>query len=74
MPVFVCYSLGYTLSCISPSIIVPECLKLMGQGYGKKKGIPGGIIAAGTFDDIICIVLFGIFSALAFFRAEGEGH
>lgn len=67
MPIFVCYSLGYTLSCISPSIIVPGCISLDARGFGRKKGIASAMIAAGTFDDILCIVMFGIFSALAFF-------
>lgn len=74
MPIFVCYSLAYTISCISPSIIVPECLSLISQGYGRKKGIPNGLIAAGTSDGILCIVMYGIFSALAFFQTNGEGH
>lgn len=67
LPIFVCYALGYTLSCISPSIIVPGCISLDSRGFGKKKGIAGAMIAAGTFDDILCIIMFGIFTALAFF-------
>ena len=39
-----------------------------------KKAIPGGIIAAGTFDDILCIILFGIFASLSYFGTGGVGH
>lgn len=66
-PLFVCYSLAYTLACISPSIIVPGCIGLDNRGFGKKKGIASSMIAAGTFDDILCIIMFGIFTALSFF-------
>lgn len=60
MPLSMGYVLGYNLSCISPSIIVPGLMNLNDKGYGKKKNIAGTLIAAGTFDDIICIICFGI--------------
>lgn len=40
MPFYVAYSLGYTLSCISPSVVVPCLVNLIDRGYGKDKGIP----------------------------------
>lgn len=54
------YVLGYNIACISPSILVPALMSLNDRGYGKKKNIAGTLIAAGTFDDIICIICFGI--------------
>lgn len=69
-PVLVCYSLAYTLACISPAIVVPGCIDLDLKGYGKKKGIASSMIVAGTFDDILCIIMYGIFSALAFSQVE----
>jgi len=30
------------------------------KGYGRKKNIAGTLIASGTFDDIVCIICFGI--------------
>lgn len=56
MPFGISYTLGYTLSCISPSVLVPCLVGLLERGYGKKKGIPTATIAAGTFDDILTIV------------------
>ena len=73
-PIFVCYALGYSLSCISPSIIVPSCIALDKMGYGKKKGIPSAMIAAGTFDDILSITMFGIFAVLSFIGSGGVEH
>ena len=65
MPIAICYSLGYALACISPSIIVPGCMSLHERGYGRKKGIASSMIAAGTFDPIVLIITFGICSTIA---------
>ena len=60
MPAVISFILGYTLACVSVSVMVPILMKLLEQGYGKKKGIPASLIASGTFDDIICIMLNGL--------------
>ena len=72
MPIVVCYCLGYCISCISPSVIVPGCMGLDARGYGRSKGIASSLIAAGTFDDILCIVLFGLCETLAFAGKGGS--
>eukprot|EP00347_Sterkiella_histriomuscorum_P019238 403342411 len=60
MPLTMGYVLGYNLACISPSILVPGLMSLNDRGYAKKNNLSGTLIAAGTFDDIICIICFGI--------------
>jgi len=35
-------------------------MNLMDNGYGRSKGIPTSLIAAGTFDDIVMIICNGI--------------
>jgi NhaP-type Na+/H+ or K+/H+ antiporter len=60
MPWVVAFLLGYTIACISPSVLVPCLIKLIEKGYGSKKGIPTSLIAAGTFDDIVLIICNGI--------------
>lgn len=65
MPVYVGYVLGYNLSCISPSIVVPGLMSLNDRGFGKKKNVAGVLIASGTFDDIVCIICFGICKTIA---------
>jgi solute carrier family 9B (sodium/hydrogen exchanger), member 1/2 len=65
MPISVGYVLGYNIACISPSIIVPGLMSLNDRGYGKDKNIAGTLIASGTFDDILCIICFGICKAVA---------
>lgn len=70
MPFSIAYTLGYTLCCISPSVIVPGLMPLIDKGYGMKKGIPTAIIAAGTFDDILTIVNNGICASIAFVKID----
>jgi hypothetical protein len=50
--------------------MVPSVLHLMERGFGRKKGITGSMIAAGTFDDILCIIIFGIVKTLGFSGLE----
>jgi NhaP-type Na+/H+ or K+/H+ antiporter len=70
MPFGISYTLGYTLSCISPSVIVPCLVSLLERGFGKDKGIPTAIIAAGTFDDILTIINNGICASIAFTKID----
>jgi len=70
MPYGISYTLGYTLSCISPSVIVPCLVSLIDRGYGKDKGIPTVIIAAATFDDILTIINNGICTSIAFTKID----
>jgi solute carrier family 9B (sodium/hydrogen exchanger), member 1/2 len=65
MPINVGYVLGYNLACISPSILVPGVMSLNDRGYGREKNIAGTVIAAGTFDDISCIIIFSICKTIA---------
>lgn len=56
--------LGAVLAAVSPAVIVPKMLKLMENGYGKDKSIPQMILAGASVDDVIVIVLFGIFTEM----------
>ncbi|CDW89456.1 mitochondrial sodium hydrogen exchanger nha2 [Stylonychia lemnae] len=66
MPMSLCFAMAFTISCISPSVMVPGLINLSDKGYGKEKGIISSLIAAGTFDDIICIICFGICKTIAY--------
>ena len=66
MPLSLCFAMAFTISCISPSVMVPGLINLTEKGYGKEKGIISSLIAAGTFDDIICIICFGICKTIAY--------
>jgi NhaP-type Na+/H+ or K+/H+ antiporter len=73
MPIDVAFTLGFNLACISPSIVVPGLMALNNKGYGRKKNIAGILIAAGTFDDIICIIVFSICKTVALQTAGFNG-
>jgi len=60
MPLSFCFAMAYIISCISPSVMVPSLITLFQQGYGHKRGVISSLITAGTFDDIVCIIIFGI--------------
>ncbi|STO31549.1 potassium/proton antiporter [Fusobacterium necrogenes] len=57
--------LGTVIAAVSPAIIVPKMLRLIEEGYDKKKKVPQLIMAGASVDDIFVIVLFTAFSKLA---------
>lgn len=57
--------LGSVIAAVSPAVIVPKMLKLMDEGYGKKKGIPEMIMAGASVDDVFVIVVFASVLSLA---------
>lgn len=57
--------MGTVVAAVSPAVIVPRMLKLMENGYGKKKSIPQMIMAGASVDDVFVIVLFAAFTGLA---------
>lgn len=43
-------------------------------GYGRSKGIAGSLIASCTFDNIACLILFGVCKTIAFeYATENKG-
>ena len=65
IPFPIAYALGFICAAVSPAVLVPSMLGLAKQGFGVKKGIPTTLIAASSFDDILAIEAFGVFSTLA---------
>ena len=57
--------LGFILAAVSPAVIVPQMLDLIGKGFGKKREIPTLILSSASVDDIFAITLFGAFLGLA---------
>ena len=70
MPIEVSYCLGYSMATVAGAIVVPSMLAFNDKGLGKAKGIPGTLIAASTFDNIECIIAYGIVHALAMNKAS----
>lgn len=57
--------MGSVIAAVSPAVIVPRMITIMGQGYGKKHSIPQLILAGASVDDVFVIVLFTAFISLA---------
>ncbi len=57
--------MGAVVAAVSPAVIVPKMLKLMGSGYGTDKSIPQLIMAGASVDDVFVIVMFSSFTGLA---------
>ena len=57
--------IGSVIAAVSPAVIVPRMIKLIDEGYGKAKSIPQLILAGAPVDDVLVIVVFTAFTALA---------
>ncbi|XP_015364906.1 PREDICTED: mitochondrial sodium/hydrogen exchanger 9B2-like [Diuraphis noxia] len=59
-------TLGFTLSAVSPAVLVPSLFRLKRIGYGEVKGINTLLIAASSLDDAVSISAFGILLGVLF--------
>ncbi len=57
--------MGAVLSAVSPAVVVPRMVRLIEEKYGVEKSIPQMILAGASCDDILVIVLFSTFAAMA---------
>ena len=58
-------TMGFILKAVGPGLIVPEMFKLQRKGLGTDQGIPSVILIAASFDDILAITGYAIFSTIA---------
>ncbi|XP_025413876.1 sodium/hydrogen exchanger 9B2-like [Sipha flava] len=59
-------TLGFTLSAVSPAVLVPSVFRLKRLGYGEAKGINTLLIAASSLDDTVSISAFGVLLGVLF--------
>ena len=57
--------IGSVIAAVSPAVVVPRMLRLIEEGYGKKKSIPQMILAGASVDDVFVIVVFTALTTLA---------
>lgn len=55
----------FTLSAVSPAVLVPSLLHLKRMGYGEN-GVNTMVIAASSLDDIVSISAFGVLLGIIF--------
>lgn len=65
--------LGFVIAAVSPSVISPVLLDLMSQGYGAGKGIPSVLLAAGSINGVVSIVLYSILWEFAWETTASAG-
>jgi hypothetical protein len=68
-PIEVSFTFGFTIATVGSAIVVPSLMKWNEQGYGVAKGIAPSLIAACTFDNIICLIMFGVCKTITFEHA-----
>ncbi|MCD6322342.1 MAG: cation:proton antiporter [Clostridiales bacterium] len=56
--------LGFTISAVSPAVVVPAMLDFSKKGIGANKGIPTIILAGSSVDAILAITIFSGFISL----------
>lgn len=61
--------IGSVIAAVSPAVVVPRMIRLIEEGYGKKKSIPQLILAGASVDDVFVIV---VSTALITLAATGE--
>lgn len=66
MYMFLLSILRFTLSAVSPAVLVPSLFRLKRLGYGEVKGINTLLIAASSLDDAVSISAFGILLGVLF--------
>lgn len=57
--------IGSVIAAVSPAVVVPRMIRLMEEGYGRRKGIPQLILAGASVDDVFVIVVFTALTTLA---------
>lgn len=58
-------TMGFILKAVGPGLIVPAMFKLQQTGYGTDQAIPSVVVIAASFDDILAITGYAIFSTIA---------
>jgi NhaP-type Na+/H+ or K+/H+ antiporter len=65
MPWALCFANGFCIGAVSPAVLVPSVMTLIELRRGTAKGIPQIMLAASSFDDILAITLFSVFSSVS---------
>jgi len=71
MPVAPAIVLGFTVAAISPAIVIPGVLELLGKRQGAQRHVPAALLAGAPLDNIVCLLALGL--ALSFATGEAGG-
>lgn len=65
-------TMGFILKAVGPGLVVPEMFRLQKIGLGTGQGIPSTVVISASFDDVVAITGYSIFSTLAITPASGS--
>lgn len=65
MPFTLSLCMGFILKAVGPGLVVPAMFHLQKIGMGVAQGIPSVVVIAASFDDIVAITGYAIFSTIA---------
>jgi NhaP-type Na+/H+ or K+/H+ antiporter len=71
MPFLLALTMGFILKAVGPGLVVPAMFRLQKAGAGAAQGIPSIVVISASFDDVIAITGYAIFSTLAIQPAPG---
>ncbi|GLC68141.1 hypothetical protein PLESTF_000652900 [Pleodorina starrii] len=75
MPVFWALTQGFILKAVGPAVVIQTMFDLQKRGLGVNKGIPAIVVGAASFDDMVAISGYSLFSSFAMSSiSSGEGH
>jgi NhaP-type Na+/H+ or K+/H+ antiporter len=57
--------MGFILKAVGPGLVVPAMFRLQKNEVGTDQGIPSTVVIAASFDDIVAITGYAIFSTIA---------
>lgn len=57
--------MGFILKAVGPGLVVPAMFRLQKNQVGTDQGIPSTVVIAASFDDIVAITGYAIFSTIA---------
>ncbi|EDO43896.1 predicted protein, partial [Nematostella vectensis] len=60
------FQLGFVQAAVSLAVVIPALLEFQEKFYGTNKGIPTLVMAAASFDNVLCISGFGVCIGLSF--------
>ena len=63
MPFLLALTMGFILKAVGPGLVVPAMFRLQKTRLGTDQGIPATVVIAASFDDIIAITGYSIFSS-----------
>ncbi len=66
------FTLGFILKAVGPAIVIQTMFDVQKAGLGVAKGIPSIIVAAASFDDLVALTGYSLFSNLAVNNQKGS--